>query len=105
MSKFAGIIYDRLRLTCINCNQGCNYEGNVDSYSKHEPTCQYELLKWTSPIWRNFVQRKDSLSKRNISCSMICKVVSKYYNLLQNSENFVKDYAKFVSIVKRIVET
>lgn len=36
---------------------------------------------------------------------MICKVVSKYYGLLQNSENFTKDYAKFVSIVKRIVET
>ena len=35
---------------------------------------------------------------------MVCKIVSKYYDRLQNSENFIQDFAKFVSMVSSIVE-
>lgn len=99
-SKFALIVYHRLKLRCSYFESGCEFVGRIKDMKDHELVCLYEVVKCQSQICNNTFTKKDKNKGETapLVCSEMCESLVEFKKILDNSsrEAILQEFSNYL---------
>mmetsp|Transcript_12977 Transcript_12977/g.13101 ORF Transcript_12977/g.13101 Transcript_12977/m.13101 type:complete len:260 (-) Transcript_12977:40-819(-) len=99
-SKFALLVYHRLKLKCAYYESGCDFVGRIKDMRDHELLCLYEVIKCQSPICSTTFIKKEKHQGDGVPlvCSDMCRAIVDFKETLDHSsrEVILTDFSHYL---------
>lgn len=104
-SKFAMLVYSRLKLKCKNHSNGCEYFSKIKEVCEHEKNCCFEKVKCSSPVCDVYFVNSQK-TQENPVCSELCSTVMLFQKVLREKpqQQVLQEFSNYLTKAKEIIQ-